>query len=229
MRCEDLEIAVEQEGLEPLPEAARAHLAECRQCRNYLADLTSIVDGARKLPAEIAPPDRVWVAVRGQLEAEGIIRTPAAPVVAARTAWWQSLPGLAGSRVLAAATVGVLIAAAAIYQTRKDNIVPSPEPGPAAISESAPRTPNISQAFASTATALNEQEPLAKGMIVTSTSPVDDSLRENLQKVDEFIADCERRLKEQPEDELAREYLSAAYQQKAELLSAMIERGRSIN
>jgi len=54
-------------------------------------------------------------------------------------------------------------------------------------------------------------------------------LRDNLKKVNEFIAECERRLKEQPQDELTREYLSAAYQQKAELLSAMIERGRSIN
>ena len=74
-----------------------------------------------------------------------------------------------------------------------------------------------------------DQEPVATGMILTSTSPVDASLRDNLKKVNEFIADCERHLKQQPHDELTREYLSAAYQQKAELLSAMIERGRSIN
>jgi hypothetical protein len=66
-------------------------------------------------------------------------------------------------------------------------------------------------------------------MILASTSPVDASLRDNLKKVNEFIADCERHLKEQPQDELTREYLSAAYRQKAELLSAMIERGRSMN
>jgi hypothetical protein len=58
---------------------------------------------------------------------------------------------------------------------------------------------------------------------------VDISLRDNLKKVNEFIADCQRHLKEQPQDELTREYLSAAYEQKAELLSAMIERGRNIN
>jgi hypothetical protein len=45
--------------------------------------------------------------------------------------------------------------------------------------------------------------------------------------VDNFIADCEQRVKEQPQDDLAREYLSGAYQQKAELLSALMERGGS--
>jgi hypothetical protein len=83
--------------------------------------------------------------------------------------------------------------------------------------------------FSQSAQALNDQEPVATSMILASTSPVDASLRDNLKKVNEFIADCERHLKEQPQDELTREYLSAAYQQKAELLSAMIERGRSIN
>jgi hypothetical protein len=227
MRCEEVEIVLEQEGLEPLPEAARAHLAECRQCRNYVADLTGLIDAAGKLPNEVAPPERVWTSLRAQLEAEGIIKAPVEQLLADRTPWWQSLSGIFRSRLVATATVGLLIIAAAVYQAH------SPVGGPSSETEkiaSGPsRLPDIFQSLASTASTLNEQEPLAKGMILASTSPVDASLRENLQKVDEFIADCERRLKEQPQDELAREYLSAAYQQKAELLSAMIERGRSIN
>jgi hypothetical protein len=83
--------------------------------------------------------------------------------------------------------------------------------------------------FAATRIVLNEQEPLARGIILASTSPVDTSLRENLQTVDDFIADCERRLNDAPQDDLAREYLSNAYQQKAELLSAMMDRGGSVN
>jgi hypothetical protein len=47
--------------------------------------------------------------------------------------------------------------------------------------------------------------------------------------VNEFIADCERRVREVPSDELAREYLTNAYQQKAQLLSAMMDRGGSLN
>jgi hypothetical protein len=210
MQCKELELVLEQEGLEPLPEGARAHLAECRDCRNYIADLTSLVDAAKKLPSEITPPDRVWISLRAQLEAEGIIRTPAEIVLAESASWWPSISALFRNRVVATAMVGILIAAAAVFQIRSDREVPSGE-------------------FAGTAQALNDQEPVATSMILASTSPVDASLRDNLKKVNEFIADCERHLKEQPQDELTREYLSAAYQQKAELLSAMIERGRSMN
>jgi len=40
---------------------------------------------------------------------------------------------------------------------------------------------------------------------------------------------CERRVQAEPQDELAREYLSSAYRQKAQLLSAMMERQGSGN
>ena len=230
MQCKDIELVLEQEGLEPLPEDARAHLAECRDCRNYIADLTSLVDAAKKLPSEITPPDRVWISLRAQLEAEGIIRTPAEIVPAESASWWPSISAFFRNRVVATAMVGILIAAAAVFQIRSDRTTPPLDPGKSV--ETAP--PQALQEvpsgeFAGTAQALNDQEPVATGMILASTSPVDASLRDNLKKVNEFIADCERHLKEQPRDELTREYLSAAYQQKAELLSAMIERGRSMN
>ncbi len=234
MQCKDIELVLEQEGLEPLPQEARAHLAECRDCRNYVADLISLVDAANKLPAEATPPDRVWISLRAQLEAEGIIRTPEDVIPAEPVSWWQSIHAYFSNRVLATAMVGILIVAAAVFQIRSDKSVPPAPPVTTAATEPAPRTPEIPATqptgeFAGTAQALNDQEPVATGMILASRSPVDASLRDNLKKVNEFIADCERHLKDNPQDELTREYLSAAYQQKAELLSAMIERGRSIN
>lgn len=238
MQCKDVELVLEQEGLEPLPEEARAHLAECRDCRNYVADLTSLVDAAKKLPSEIVPPDRVWLSLRAQLEEEGIIRTPADIVAIEPIPFWQSVSEFFRSRALATAMVGIVIVAAVVFQVRRDRaIVAAPPvqtakaamasvPAPTLQKTSAPEAPPV---FASAARALDDQEPVATGMILASTSPVDASLRDNLKKVNEFIADCEGHLKDQPEDELTREYLSAAYEQKAELLSAMIERGRSIN
>jgi len=253
MQCEDIELFLEQEGLEPLPEEARAHLAECGGCRNYVADLTSLVDVAHKLPTEIAAPERVWISLRAQLEAEGIIRTPIPVAIPAESAsWWHSIQAFFSNRGFAAASVGILIVAGAAFEIARDrsprNSTGSPEvarqmtPAPAVTSSSpqqvkpaAPTRPQPSASFtapaefASTAEALDDQEPLATGLLASSNSSIDASLRDNLKKVNEFIADCERHLKEQPQDELTREYLSAAYQQKAELLSAMIERGRSIN
>jgi hypothetical protein len=249
MQCKDVELVLEQDGLEPLPDEARAHLAECRDCRNYIADLTSIVDAAKKLPPEITPPDRIWISLRAQLEEEGIIRTPADVIPVETTSWWQSINAFFSNRVLATAMVGILIAAAAVFQIRSDRarpvapaiqsatvqpVIPAtktpvskPSVAPPAVAESAVSQP--SGEFDRTARDLDDQEPVATGMLLTSSSPIDVSLRDNLKKVNEFIAECEKHLKEQPQDELTREYLSAAYQQKAELLSAMIERGRSIN
>src|SRR5277367_1268053 len=237
MQCKDVELVLEQEGLEPLPEEARTHLAGCRDCRNYVADLTSLVDAARKLPAEITPPDLIWISLRAQLEEEGIIRTPVDVIPVEQTSWWQSISAFFTNRVLATGMVGILIAAAAVFQIRSDrtasHIAPPVPTQAAKVVPAAPASkPPTAQAvgeFDRAARDLNDQEPVATGMILTSSSPVDASLRDNLKKVNEFIAECERHLKEQPQDGLTREYLSVAYQQKAELLSAIIERGRSIN
>jgi len=56
---------------------------------------------------------------------------------------------------------------------------------------------------------------------------VDTALRQNLRTLNEFIAECKSRLKHNPNDQLTREYLNMAYQQKAELLDAMMDSGRS--
>ncbi|HXJ06948.1 MAG TPA: hypothetical protein VNH65_17730 [Candidatus Acidoferrum sp.] len=234
MQCKDIELVLEQEGLEPLPEEARAHLAECHDCRSYVADLTSLVDAARKLPCEIAPPDRIWISLRAQLEEEGIIKSPAEAARAQSVPFWKSISDFFRSRALATAMVGILLVAATVFQIRRDRIAPVAPPVQTATAEVPPLVqknpvPAPSEGFDRAARALDDQEPVATGMILASTSPVDISLRDNLKKVNEFIADCQRHLKEQPQDGLTREYLSAAYEQKAELLSAMIERGRSVN
>jgi hypothetical protein len=222
MQCEDVEFVVEQEGLAPLPEAAQAHVATCSHCQGFVADLAAIVSVANELPAEVEPPARVWFSLQAQLELEGIIKTLAVPARGARSPWWQGFSDLFRSRALAAATVGLLIVAAGVVQLRRPydaNVEPN---GGIAVLPS-------QITFAKTAKVLNEQEIDINNMQLASTSPVDNSFRQNLQQIDDFIAVCERRLRAAPQDELAREYLSYAYQQKAELLSAMMDREGSIH
>jgi hypothetical protein len=222
MLCKDVEIVVEQEGLAPLPEAARAHVASCSHCQGFVGDLAAIVSVAKELPAEVEPPARVWLSLHAQLELEGIIKTPVVPAHGERSFWWHGFNDLFRSRALATAAVGLLIVAAGALQLRQP-----PE---------APLETNASVAgpvwqipFAQTAKVLNEQEIDLRNMQLASTSAVDTSFRQNLQQVDDFIADCERRVRSAPQDDLAREYLSNAYQQKAELLSAMMDRGGSVH
>src|SRR5215472_8839611 len=114
MQCRDVEVALEQEGLAPLPESVRAHVAGCEHCQGYIGDLDAIISVAVELPAEVEPPARVWISLRNQLEQEGIIREtePAAE----GTPFLSRLGDLFRSRTLATATVGLLIAVAAIIQ-----------------------------------------------------------------------------------------------------------------
>ncbi len=218
MQCRDVEFAVEQEGLAPLPEAAQAHVASCSRCQEFVADLETIVSAASELPAEVEPPARVWVSLRAQLELEGIIKAPVVADRGERTAWWHGFNDLFRSRALATATVGLLIVAAGFLQLRQP-----PDSSP----ETSLRVWQIP--FAQTAKVLNEQEIDLTNMQLASTTAVDASFRQNLKQVDDFIADCERRVNAEPQDDLAREYLSNAYQQKAELLSAMMDRGGSVD
>src|SRR4029077_951308 len=53
---------------------------------------------------------------------------------------------------------------------------------------------------------------------------VSDTIRRNLNIVDKFIAMCEKDVRDQLENEMAREYLYGAYEQKAELLSTAMDR-----
>jgi hypothetical protein len=215
MQCSELEIYFEQQGLSPLSAAAREHLAQCAPCKHYVADLAAIVAATHQFPAEIDPPERVWISIRAELESEGVIHGFSKQRAAAP--WWQTFADLFRNRLLATAAVGVLIVIAAVQLEKPRNVVVELHDDP----------------FGSTGSALIQQEHDLANMQLASTgaplSPVDTSLRQNLQQVDEFIADCEQRVKEQPSDELAREYLTNAYQQKAQLISAMMDRGGSLN
>ena len=228
MQCKEVELVLEQEGLAPLPDAARAHLASCGYCQGFVADLAAIVSAAREIPAEVEPPARIWVSLQDQLELDGIIKTPAVAAQGERTSWWHGFGDLFRGRALATAAVGLLIIAAGAVELRQPpnrliSEAPKVPPGPA--------EPGWQGPFKQTAKVLNEQEVDMRNMQLASTSPspVDESYRQSLEQVDEFISDCERRVKAAPEDDLAREYLSNAYQQKAELLSAMMDREGSLH
>jgi len=51
MQCKDVEFVLEQEGLAPLAEAARVHVAGCSHCQDFVADLATIVSVANEFPA----------------------------------------------------------------------------------------------------------------------------------------------------------------------------------
>lgn len=220
MQCSELESVLEREGLAPLSAEAREHLEQCEACGHFLADISGIAALAHELPAEVEPPARIWISIRAELEREKIIRDISRDKKS--TPWWQSFAELFRNRGLATASVLAMVLIVALLLFRTPN--PPNEP-----------VLNAQDDFAPTLNLISQQENDLANMRLASTepaapmSPVDTSLQQNLQQVDAFIADCRRHLQEEPSDELAREYLTNAYQQKAELLSTMIDRGGSLN
>jgi len=220
MQCNDFEQVIEESGLLQMSEAAQAHAAGCPSCTALARDFSAIIALAHQIPAEVEPPARLWVALSAQLEAEGIIRLPKIKIQVPVEPWWKGFSQLIRGRMLATAGVAALVLVAGFYQIRRPG-----DPGVHPQSRPEP--------FAETATTLDREEQSLGAMQPASTlgyaSNADTSLRENLVTVNAFIKECQNRLREDPNDSMAREYLSTAYQQKAEILAAMMERGRSVN
>jgi len=214
MQCKELESVLEGQGLGPLPVEAQQHLAGCPACQGILADFSAIAAIAKTIPAEVNPPDRIWVSVRAQLKAEGLIREPVELPEKSpqRQNRWQNLLALLRPRNLATVGVALLLLIGAALETGKHK---SPDPQPP--------LPSPSEAGVT----LQQAEQDLPNIQLAGNSTVDASLRQNLLTVNEFIAECEQHLKLNPQDEMAREYLYSAYQQKADLLSAMMDSGRS--
>ena len=175
MQCKEVEVVLEQQGCLPVPEAARAHLASCNSCRNFIADVTAIVATAHLLPAEVEPPARLWNSLRAQLQQEGIIRS------AKPAARWLDFSQFFRPRVFATASLGLLIVAAAILQFQR----PATQP-----TEARSTYENFSN---ETGLTLNNDEAHLPAAQLAGASRVDISLRQNLDIVDKFIVDCEQR------------------------------------
>jgi len=220
MQCEQFEQILEQQDEGALPKPALTHLETCEACRALSADFAAIHDAVLELATEdIAPPDRVWISLRNQLEAEGLIRDPQeAPHTAspASQGWWAAFqrPAFAG------AFLGIVLAAASAvgYLSSAPQIAVQSQLAPLQESSSVPSADSVFKE--EVLTVGNDSIP---GLQRQDTA-VTDSIRRNLQIVDNFIAICEKSVREQPDNQMAREYLYGAYQQKAELLATATNR-----
>ncbi len=189
--------------------AAEAHLRSCAACNGLVADLEMIRTTGREL-SDVDPPPRVWNAIRAQLEAEGLV---------ARRGWLSWLPSF-GTTWLRPAFAGALLAILAAggfmlgTRVRNSNIRASWVNGNQAAT--APIAADLGNFELHAVSALHEPNPT-----------VNVAFKQNLEIVDNYIAECEKSVRDDPEDELSRDYLYGAYQQKADLLEQMSERGEN--
>ena len=217
MRCNQFEQILEQQDDEPLSKSALAHIEECEACRGLALDLDTIHDFAMELGAEgVAPPEHIWGALRNQLEADGTIHDPQPVPQGTRLGWWSAFqrPAVAGAFLALA-----LVAATTItYRQDFSQVAARPQLALQRVTSAVPSAESVFQ-----------EEMLTVGTdsipgFQKQDAAVADSIRRNLGIVDNFIAMCEKSVREQPDNEMAREYLYGAYQQKAELLATATSR-----
>jgi hypothetical protein len=208
MRCEDFDVHAARwlEG-ERTAEAA-GHLQTCTRCSTRMADLELIVSAAATLP-ELDPPERIWTSLRAQLEREDLLRErkslaerlreflPAAP----RTA-------LATAAISALAALLLVLPQSPVRQNSLDG-----GGGGAGAWNLALVHDQLANAEAQASADVHLRDP----QVVAS-------YHQNLALVNDLIGECQRKVNEDPNDELARQYLVTAYQQKADLLNALSER-----
>jgi len=73
MQHKKTQLAPKHNGRPPLQEAVRLPFDTRGGRQSLVTDLRSIISAAHQLPAEVAPPARVWRSLRVQLEKEGIL------------------------------------------------------------------------------------------------------------------------------------------------------------
>jgi hypothetical protein len=201
---------------------ARAHAASCDSCRALVADLDAIQQRAHVWGAdEVAPPERVWISLRAQLETEGIIRVDAAGEVALEAAkpprgWFAGIFGAVPRPVLAGTYLAALIGASIALTGPSTRQLDEARWMNGTQNTTGALSADLQNAERDTVSAMNQSDP-----VVTA------SLHDNLAIVDNYIALCEKSVREDPENEIARDYLYEAYEQKADLLAQMTERGVS--
>jgi hypothetical protein len=198
---------------------ARAHLNSCGDCRSLVADLTAIQESAPSLALDDPEPSpRVWLAVRAQLEQEGLIhdghRTPS-PV---HTSWFDTIFAAIPRPALAAAYLAALIAVGAALVAPGSRFSTGPTPETA-------RWLSRTESATGPLSAQLDTEQDTFSSFKNADPVVAASLHKNLAIVDNYIALCEKSVREDPQDEDTRDYLYDAYQQKADLLAQMSDRG----
>jgi len=187
------------------PAESAAHLQGCPSCRGLMEDLDSIQTIARSMETDAAPPERVWTSVRARLEQEGLIQGETHGWAGGLRSWLGGVfspvprPALAGAYLVALVAVG---AALSIPGYRQVNRLSAP-------------------AFSASLDSA-EHATLAMG---DPDPAIAASLEKNLAIVDNYIALCEKSVQEEPESEDARDFLYDAYEQKADLLAEIAERG----
>jgi len=207
------------------------HLAECADCRAFLADMQAIHETAGTLD-ELEPPDGVWLQIAGRLRQEGRVQLP--PVPAARPSRSSRYAMLAIAATLVLAVGGSIVAL--LVQYRSNRSVPPPTVATRAAAPAGNANADIDVESVEAEFRLAEQHyqnAIAKleqaarldqaGRDENTLDPQTAAmLQKNLQVIDQAISESREAVRSEPLSAAARDSLFDALRRKVALLQDTI-------
>jgi hypothetical protein len=205
------------------PADPQSHLKGCSTCRSLVEDLRAIRAEANAWGGEeLEPPEHIWTSLRAQLLQEGLIRSGKpergrAAAASSHSGWFSGLfdtiprPALAGAYLSVLVALGFALSGPINKQSNEARWLEGT---------------NIATSPLSAQLNSFEQNSVASNRDFNPA--VTASLHQNLAIVDNYISLCEKSVQEEPQNEVARDYLYEAYQQKADLLAQISERGENV-
>jgi anti-sigma factor RsiW len=207
------------------------HLAECAECRSFLADMKAVRHLADALDP-LEPPDGVWLQIAGRLRQEGRVQAPPAP--APSHAPRYAMLAIAASLVLAVGVaIGLLVTQYRTANAPAPVTATAPTPGTPASATGTVDVGSVEAEFRlaeqhyQNAIAKLEQaarlDQAASGAGVNALDPQTAAmLQKNLQVIDQAIEESRAALRSEPLSASARDSLFDALKRKVALLQDTI-------
>jgi hypothetical protein len=188
------------------------HLKTCSSCSELVSDLDTIAQQARLLEDHDEPSERVWNSIEKALQQEGLIRQPRPQLVPSieRSPRWRFawlVPITAG---LVVGSVLLLMHWQLATQVARQQAA-------------APRVvATTTQPIQASAIAADEDQLL--NIIAARAPALREGYESDLRAVNAYIRDAELSARNDPNDQIAQQYLMNAYEQRAMVYEMAMER-----
>lgn len=188
------------------------HAESCTECSELIADLETIRTESVALREIAEPSPRVWNRIEIALRQEGLIHEPLQPSPEKKRPFWRPI------WLAPLATCGALALALVSYQrlsappSAGEHVAPSPTVAVKAKVAAPGNTPAVAA----------DRQFLA--MVASRPPAIRAKYEADLQRVNNYIRDAQHSVEEDPNDEVAQQYLMDAYQQKATMYQLALDR-----
>jgi hypothetical protein len=218
MNCSEVQFKISEwvDGEAPEHESGiQRHMEFCKDCASFYQDIQRLKENSGQLGL-FDPPGRLWVHLREQLVAEGLIHAPEP----SRGLWERIFPaGLSGlwpglKPALTGAILALVLSATVLYfYTRSGKEGPPTE---VVILQ------ELQQAERHYQRAIETLSEVSQRKIEGLDPAMAQILNDNLATMDYYVKECQEAVKNNPGNPLVHRYLLTAYQKKVEIMQSIM-------